>query len=62
MRNGSGDLYREDKVEKHGDYFFAPNFKPDFNIDLLRCNNYICHMFVAGEELSGSGGVVKSSV
>ncbi len=37
----------EDKVDETGDYFFAPNFKPDFNIDLLRCNNYICHMFVA---------------
>lgn len=41
----------EDKVDETGDYFFAPNFKPDFNIDLLRCNNYICHMFVAEKNL-----------
>ena len=23
---------------------FDPFFKPDFNLDLLRNNNYICHM------------------
>lgn len=41
----------EDKIDETGKTYFAPNFKPDFNIDLLRCNNYICHMFVAEKEL-----------
>lgn len=33
----------EDKLSPEGRYI-APYFKPDFNIDLLRCNNYVCHM------------------
>lgn len=33
----------EDKVDASG-RFLEPNFKPDFSIDLLRANNYICHM------------------
>ena len=48
----------EDKVDETGDYFFAPNFKPDFNIDLLRCNNYICHMFVAERTLAEQVGML----
>lgn len=49
----------EDKVDETGDYFFAPNFKPDFNIDLLRCNNYICHMFVAEKNLVDQVGLLN---
>lgn len=41
----------EDKVDKKGKLYYEPNFKPDFNIDLLRSNNYICHMFVASKKL-----------
>lgn len=41
----------EDKTDAKGSDFFEPNFKPDFNIDLLRSNNYICHMFVASRRL-----------
>lgn len=36
----------EDKVSADLDEFFQPNFKPDFNLDLLRANNYICHLLV----------------
>ena len=25
---------------------FQPHLKPDFNLDLLRSNNYICHFLV----------------
>lgn len=32
----------EDKLDENG-HFFHARFKPDFNIDLLRTNNYICH-------------------
>ena len=33
----------EDKVTTDLDEYFSPNFKPDFNLDMLRANNYICH-------------------
>ncbi len=33
----------EDKLLKDG-FYSQPFFKPDFSIDLLRNNNYICHM------------------
>lgn len=36
----------EDKVDMNSKHFFEPSLKPDFNIDLLRSNNYICHMLV----------------
>ena len=41
----------EDKVTTDLDEYFLPNFKPDFNLDMLRANNYICHFFVAKKEL-----------
>lgn len=34
----------EDKIENG--QVFSPNFKPDFNKELLRSGNYICHFFV----------------
>lgn len=36
----------EDKVSTDLQMHFQPHFKPDFNIDLLRSNNYITHFFV----------------
>lgn len=33
----------EDKVTTELDEHFQPHLKPDFNLDLLRSNNYICH-------------------
>ena len=50
----------EDKIDETGRKYFAPNFKPDFNIDLLRCNNYICHMFVADKALVDKVGLFRS--
>jgi len=41
----------EDKLDMDGGSLFDPNFKPDFNIDLLRSVNYICHLFVVKKEL-----------
>lgn len=41
----------EDKVTMDLSEYFCPNFKPDFNLDLLRSNNYICHFFLAKREL-----------
>jgi GT2 family glycosyltransferase len=41
----------EDKVTTELDEHFQPHFKPDFNLDLLRSNNYICHFFVVRKTL-----------
>jgi len=41
----------EDKFISTSDKHVEPNFKPNYNIDLLRSNNYICHFFVAKKSL-----------
>lgn len=41
----------EDKVTMDLSEHFQPHFKPDFNLDLLRSNNYITHFFVVRTEL-----------
>lgn len=41
----------EDKVTADLKEYFQPHLKPDFNEDLLRANNYICHFFAARREL-----------
>lgn len=46
----------EDKTTTNGDHFFEPHFKPDFDLDLLRSNNYICHFFVVKKEIADRTG------
>lgn len=41
----------EDKVTTDLEEHFQPHLKPDFNLDLLRSNNYICHFFVVRAEI-----------
>ena len=41
----------EDKVTMDLSEHFQPHFKPDFNLDLLRSNNYITHFFVVRTSL-----------
>ena len=41
----------EDKITMSGEKHFQPNFKPDYNLDMLRSNNYICHFFIAKASL-----------
>lgn len=41
----------EDKIIMSGEKHFQPNFKPEFNLDMLRSNNYICHFFIAKASL-----------
>ncbi len=36
----------EDKCDEDAKEFYEPNLKPDFNLDLLLTNNYICHLLV----------------
>ncbi len=46
----------EDKVSFDRKQHFQPHFKPDFNLELLRSNNYICHFFVAKRALAQKAG------
>ena len=41
----------EDKCDKEARTFYEANCKPDFNLDLLLSNNYICHFLVMKTEL-----------
>lgn len=36
----------EDKCDALAQNFYEPNYKPEFNLDLLLSNNYICHFLV----------------
>ena len=51
----------EDKVDGSGNTFFEPQMKPDFNIDLLRTVNYICHLSVIKRELLDKIGYLDAS-
>lgn len=46
----------EDKVNADDTVYFGPHYKPDFDLDLLRSNNYICHFCVIRTELIRSVG------
>ncbi len=50
----------EDKVSFDLRTFFEPHFKPDFNPDLLRSNNYICHFLVFKKALLDNVGGFRS--
>lgn len=41
----------EDKLDMDGGSLFDPHFKPDFNPELLRNVNYICHFTVISRDL-----------
>lgn len=49
----------EDKVDMNGKEHFMPHFKPDFNIDMLRSVNYICHLFVVKREIYEVAGIMN---
>lgn len=46
----------EDKVTTDLSEHFQPHLKPDFNLDLLRSNNYICHFFVVRQTIMDKVG------
>lgn len=50
----------EDKVTMDGKRYFDPHFKSDFNLDLLRSNNYICHIFVVAKKIVDQIGEFRS--
>lgn len=51
----------EDKIDQNGRVVFEPHFKPDFNIDMLRSNNYICHLFAVRKSLVDQYGAFDSA-
>lgn len=46
----------EDKISGDGLEHSQPNLKPDYNPDLLRSNNYICHFLVVARKLQQKVG------
>jgi len=47
-----GFIYsNEDKCDSYATRFYEPHFKPEFNIDLLLSNNYVCHFTVVESNL-----------
>ncbi len=56
-RTSADCLYSdEDKMDGEGKKHFCPHIKPDFNPQLLRSNNYICHLFMVKTELARKVG------
>ena len=49
----------EDKISQNSAEHFQPNLKSDFNPDLLRSNNYICHFLVVRTCLAKSVGGIR---
>ena len=58
---GTGMVYTdEDKVTEDLTEHFQPHLKPDFNLDLLRSNNYICHFLVVKRAVALEAGGFRS--
>lgn len=50
----------EDKINGDGTVHSRPHFKPDFNLEFLRHNNYFCHFLLfSAELLEKAGGLQK---
>jgi glycosyltransferase involved in cell wall biosynthesis len=50
----------EDKVSSNSKFFSNPTFKPDFALDTLRTNNYICHWLVIRRDILDKAGEFDS--
>lgn len=51
----------EDKINKKGNAYFGPHFKPDFSMELLCCNNYICHLFAVRKDVQEKVGMLDAA-
>lgn len=49
-----------DKLSENGKRYSEPCFKPDFNMELLRCQNYICHLTVIQKRFLDKVGYLNS--
>ena len=52
-------LYSDEDKVSAGEKFMQPHMKPDFNIDLLRTVNYICHLFVVKKTMIDKVGMLR---
>ena len=60
---GADMLYSdEDKVTEDLKKHFQPHFKPEFNLDLLRTNNYITHFLVVKKTLAEKAGLLRDEM
>ncbi|MBQ9549210.1 MAG: glycosyltransferase [Lachnospiraceae bacterium] len=60
IRNGAELVYTdEDKYDGLRDRYISVNRKPDFNLDLLLSNNYICHMLTVKKEAVERAGFLR---
>ncbi|MDD3338042.1 MAG: glycosyltransferase family 2 protein [Lachnospiraceae bacterium] len=50
----------EDKINMDSTKYFHPHFKSDFNLDMLRSNNYICHIVVVRKSIVDQVGAFRS--
>ena len=63
VKEGADLLYSdEDKVDTEGTKHYQPHFKPDFNLDLLRSNNYITHLLVVKKSLAEAAGPFRDDM
>lgn len=49
----------EDKTDLTLEDYFEPHFKPDFNLDMLRSCNYICHLFMVRRDVIERAGLFR---
>ena len=60
IRKGAEIVYTdEDKYDSLRDRYISVNRKPDFNLDLLLSNNYICHMLTVKKEAVERAGLFR---
>lgn len=50
----------EDKVDMDTKLYYDPHFKPNFNLFMLRSNNYICHIVVVKNTLLNTVGQLRN--
>ncbi len=50
----------EDLSDEEGKHFHSPRLKPDFNPDLLRSINYICHLLMVRTAIANETGLLRS--
>ena len=48
-------IYDEDKIDERGERF-ALNFKPDWSLELILGQNYVCHLAVYRRDLVAAVG------
>ncbi len=61
INNNAEIIYTdEDKMNEDGTVYYDPYFKSDFNIQLLRNNNYICHAFIVKKSIVDEIGGFRS--